>query len=64
MQQGDPLGPLLFALGLEGDISEGRTPAETTGSPLDLTAFFHDDGTVGGSHEATHAFHLGFQRTG
>ena len=37
LQQGDLLGPLLFALGLEGAISDGRSQAETD-SPLDLTA--------------------------
>ena len=45
------LGPLLLILGLDWTISEGRTQAESINSPLDLTAFFLDDGTVGG-HEA------------
>ena len=43
-QQGDPA------------ISESRIHSETAGSLLDLTAFFLDDGTVAGSHEATQAF--------
>ena len=45
VQHIDPSGPLLFALGVEGATSEGRTQAETTRSPLDLT-------TVGGSHQS------------
>ena len=47
MQQGDRLGPLLSALGLDGAILTGRTQAESINDPADLTAFSLDDGTVG-----------------
>ena len=35
VQQGDPLGPLLFALGPHGAISEGRARAGAVDSPFD-----------------------------
>ena len=59
VHQGDSFGSLLFALGLEGAMTEGRTQAETAGIHLDLTAFLLDDGTVGSSHEATQASLVG-----
>ena len=46
VQHGDPWGPLLFALGLEAAISEGRTEAEIASNPLDLTGFFLNNGTM------------------
>ena len=62
VQHGDPSGPLLFVLGHDGAISEGRTQVESIDDPLDLTASFLVDGTARGSHEATQAFLSGFQK--
>ena len=42
-------------------ISEGQTQAESTSSSLDFTAFFLNDGTLGGSHETTQTFLTGFE---
>ena len=39
-----PVGPLLFALGLHGAISEGRAYAEAINCPADVAAFYLDDG--------------------
>ena len=49
VQQGDPLGPLLFALALQLAIEKvkARSAAEAPGD-LDFMAFYLDDGTLAG----------------
>lgn len=57
VQQGDPLGPALFALAIHGVVQEVRAQvARELPGELHLTAFFLDDGVVGGSSQAVHRF--------
>ena len=49
VQQGDPLGPALFALAIHEPAREARLSAEEyTGRLLDWGAFYLDDGFAGG----------------
>ena len=50
VQQGDPLGPLLFSLALAAILENIDTDA------LELNAWYLDDGTVGGRTSAIRAF--------
>ena len=57
MQQGDPLGPALFALAIQDAILKARDATEQAfPGQLDFTAFFLDDGVVAGSAAAVHLF--------
>eukprot|EP00972_Heterocapsa_arctica_P067147 9910030-Heterocapsa_arctica.AAC.1 len=63
IQQGDPLGPALFALAIHEAILEAMV-ASGAGAPggLDLCMFFLDDGTNAGTAEAVHLFMRAFTR--
>ncbi len=57
VQQGDPLGPALFALGIHEAVS--RTKAAVTqahANELDLCVFYLDDGVLAGSSRAVSLF--------
>ena len=57
MQQGDPLGPLLFSLALHKLVSSIDADDECFG--LLLQAWYLDDGVLAGSHPAVlRAVHL------
>ena len=57
VQQGDPLGPALFALAIHGAILETRAEVERLfPGELEICAFFLDDGTLAGSAEAVSHF--------
>ena len=57
IQQGDPLGPALFALAIHESILRARAAAEAQfPGGLDFTAFFLDDGTVAGDADAVAKF--------
>ena len=62
IQQGDPLGPALFATAIQEAIVEAQrqSEAEFPGG-LDFTAFFLDDGTVAGDANAVAKFAKVFQ---
>ena len=62
IQQGDPLGPALFAIAIQEAIVEAQrqSEAEFPGG-LDFTAFFLDDGTVAGDANAVAKFAKVFQ---
>jgi len=53
VQQGDPLGPLLFATTIQPLVEELK--AGTGEAALDLTLFYHDDGFLAGDLEALSA---------
>ena len=63
MQRGAPVGSLQFALDLHGATSEECAMAEPSNCPSDTVAFYFGDGTVWGTHEAVHAFRLGFTKS-
>jgi hypothetical protein len=53
VQQGDPLGPLLFALALQRCAEQARAePTNAADGNLDLDFFFLDDGGLGGDAPA------------
>ena len=53
VQQGDPLGPLLFSSALQRAAERAlREPAPADEGALDLTFFFLDDGTLAGERRA------------
>ena len=57
IQQGDPLGPLLFSLAIQEDIAQAKAEAEVLfPGELDWVAFFLDDGTVAGTARAVKHF--------
>ena len=57
VQQGDPLGPLIFSLALQLAVEKvkSRSAAEAPGDP-DFIAFYLDDGTVAGAGDAVFWF--------
>lgn len=60
VQQGDPLGPLLFSLALQRAAERAlRQPAPADLGAVDLAFFFLDDGTLAGDWRAVaHLLHL------
>ena len=56
VQQGDPLGPALFALTLQDAVVQSLAEADNAGRPLDLCAFYLDDGVICGTQKAVAAF--------
>eukprot|EP00971_Amphidinium_carterae_P328197 6459939-Amphidinium_carterae.1 len=53
IQQGDPLRPLLFALGFQPALLEARRLTEETHpGQLDVAAYYLDDGIIAGKSEA------------
>ncbi len=65
VQQGDPLGPALFALALHGAVLTARQEAENQHpGKLDLVAFYLDDGVAAGDAEAVSVFLKTFQIEG
>ena len=69
VQQGDPLGPSLFALAVHSAIQEARRDTEQAfPSGLDICAFYLDDGLCAGSAQAVGFFLsslvAGFSRIG
>ena len=55
VQQGDPLGPLLFSLALHRAFARVRLRAPAAGPPtgiLDISVFFLVDGIIAGSADA------------
>ena len=52
VQQGDPLGPELFAITLHEAITDALQELEIDGLRPDLSLFYLDDGAVGG-HQAS-----------
>ena len=53
VQQGDPLGPLLFSIGIQDFIEEPRQHTDNLFPvDLDFASFYLDDGVVAGSCEA------------
>ena len=51
VQQGDPLGPLLFSLAIHDTVKELSIIATPSASTLDLTTFYLDDGVLAGDAE-------------
>ena len=69
IQQGDPLGPVLFALPIHPAIAEARAAPEASHpGGLDVCSFFLDDGFCAGSSAAVRCFPSalteGFRRIG
>ena len=60
VQQGDPLGPLFFALALQRRAEQALHAARPPGlGQVDLTVFFLDDGTLAGDWRAVaHLLHV------
>ena len=56
VQQGDPLGPALFALTLHDATEECCIEASDKGRPLDLTVFYLDDGVLCGPQKSVAEF--------
>ena len=56
VQQGDPIGPAIFALALKRSIDEALAAVDLAGCKLDIVAFYLDDGTVAGNAVAVKAF--------
>ena len=53
VQQGDPLGPLLFSLTLQRRVEQAlRQPADREPGALDLSFFYLDDGCLAGDSRA------------
>lgn len=59
IQQGDPLGPALFAIAIQEQVHKAcaETLKEFPGE-LDVVVFYLDDGVVGGSSRAVRDFYL------
>ena len=69
VQQGDPLGPVLFALAVHPAIAEARAATEASHpGGIDICSFFLDDGFCAGSAPAVRCFLTalieGFRRVG
>ena len=69
VQQGDPLGPVLFALAIHPVIAEARAATGTLHpGGIDICSFFLDDGFCAGSSAAVRCFlstlTAGFRRIG
>ena len=57
IQQGDPLGPLLFALAIHDAVVKSKAAAEQRfPGKLDFVVFYLDDGTIAGEAEAVSFF--------
>ena len=57
VQQGDPVGPAVFALGIHNDILEAKAQTEEEyPNELDFVAFFLDDATAAGTSQAVKYF--------
>ena len=57
VQQGDPLGPALFALAVHEAILEARAEVgRQLPDQLDFVSFYLDDGVIAGTAEAVRAF--------
>ena len=57
VQQGDPVGPAIFALAIQEDILEAKARTdEEYPNELDFVAFFLDDGTAAGTGQAVRHF--------
>ena len=53
IQQGDPLGPALFAVGIHNAIAQAKAETDRAlPGRLDFTAIYLDDGIVAGDDEA------------
>ena len=62
VQQGDPLGPALFALAIHDAILKARDTTERALlGQLDFTAFYLDDGVVAGTAAAVSLFSTAFK---
>ena len=69
VQQGDPLGPVLFTLAVHPAIAEARAATEASHpGGIDICSFFLDDGFCAGSARAVQCFLTalveGFRRVG
>jgi hypothetical protein len=51
VQQGDPLGPLLFSLAIHAVVRDLRQLSSTNGGTLDMSTFYLDDGILAGDIE-------------
>ena len=51
VQQGDPLGPLLFSLAIHSVVKELHQLSTTSGGTLDMSTFYLDDGILAGDIE-------------
>ena len=57
VQQGDPIGPAIFSLGIHDDITNAiQETKDKYPGELDWTAFFLDDGTAAGTIRAIQCF--------
>jgi hypothetical protein len=57
VQQGDPLGPLLFALAINDSVRQARSRTEQLHpNGLDTVVFYLDDGVITGQAEAVKCF--------
>ena len=52
VQQGDPLGPLLFSLAIHAVVKELNQLSTNNNSTLDISTFYLDDGILAGDIEA------------
>ena len=52
IQQGDPLGPLLFSLALHRAVSHVKQQVEHCPGTLDFDVFLLDDGPIAGTDDA------------
>jgi hypothetical protein len=63
VQQGDPLGPLLFSLAIHDAVLQARNSTEQLfPRKLDIVAFYLDDGVIAGDVEAVRSFCAAFEQ--